>query len=335
MKYSDLAKEIQSKNIKPIYFLSGDESYFIDLISNYFEEKFLPVDSIDFNLSIMYGKDVSSRDIISAAKRFPMMADKQVVIVKEAQQLRDVELISSYVDNPLSSTVLVLCYKNSKLDKRKAWVKKLSSSSFVSCMESNKLYENQVPIWISSYAKKHSFNISKKAIALLCESIGNDLSRMHNELEKLRLNVKNGDIISDSHVEKYVGISKEYNVFELYKAIGNRNIEKINRIIEYYIGNSKDASLIMIISMLYTYYTAILSYSFITNKKNKNIVASEMGVSPYFVDDYIAATKIYTPRKIVKNIEILREFDLKAKGEGVGSLNGGELLLEMMYKLIH
>jgi len=335
VKYEDIIKEIKAKIYRPIYFLCGDEPYYIDVISDFFEKKFLAESDRDFNQTVMYGRDVDARDIITAAKRFPMMSDKQIVIVKEAQSAPSLDLLQSYIQDPMPSTILVICYKHKKLDKRKAVGKLFSTSKNVAFLESKKLYDNQLPVWLSKYAKSKSHDMEPKAVALMCESIGNDLCRIHNEMDKLFMNVSKGENITSVHVEKYIGISKDYNVFELNNAVGLRDISKINKIVNYFEANSKDASLIYVISMLYVYFTALLAYTFVKDKNDKSSLAKAMGVSPFFLKDYVAATRIYTPAKVVDNIAILREFDLKAKGVGVGGVKAGDLLKEMMYKLTH
>jgi len=335
MKYEDIIKEIKNKKYYPIYFLSGEESYYIDVISNYLEKEVLEDDQKDFNLNVMYGRDVDCAEIVTAAKRFPMMSDTQVVVVKEAQNVKSFDNLKTYIENPLKSTVLVICYKHKKLDKRTAWGKLISSSPNVAFLETKKLYENQLPEWIVKYCKSQGYEIEAKASFLLVESVGSDLSRLHNELDKLFLNVKKGDKINADAIEKYIGISKDYNVFELTNAIGKRDIVKINKIVNYFVANSKDASIYIVIGVVLNYFTALLSYTFIKEKNDKFTLAKKMGVSPYFVADYIAASKIYNPRKVVENISILREFDMKTKGVGVSGVSRGELLKEMMYKITH
>jgi len=335
MKYEDIIKEIKNKKYHPIYFLSGEESYYIDVISNYLEKEVLEDDQKDFNLNVMYGRDVDCAEIVTAAKRFPMMSDTQVVVVKEAQNVKSFDNLKTYIENPLKSTVLVICYKHKKLDKRTAWGKLISSSSNVAFLETKKLYENQLPEWIVKYCKSQGYEIEAKASFLLVESVGADLSRLHNELDKLFLNVKKGDKINADAIEKYIGISKDYNVFELTNAIGKRDIVKINKIVNYFVANSKDASIYIVIGVVLNYFTALLSYTFIKEKNDKFTLAKKMGVSPYFVADYIAASKIYNPRKVVENISVLREFDMKTKGVGVSGVSRGELLKEMMYKITH
>jgi len=202
-------------------------------------------------------------------------------------------------------------------------------------LETKKLYDNQLPEWIVKYCKSQGYEIEAKASFLLVESVGADLSRLHNELDKLFLNVKKGDKINADAIEKYIGISKDYNVFELTNAIGKRDIIKINKIVNYFVANSKDASIYIVIGVVLNYFTALLSYTFIKERNDKFTLAKKMGVSPYFVADYIAASKIYNPRKVVENISILREFDMKTKGVGVSGVSRGELLKEMMYKITH
>lgn len=335
MKYEDITKELKSKKYKAIYFLSGEEQYYIDKISDFFEHKFLSEEEKDFNLTVMYGRDIDVRDVLTAAKRFPMMAEKQVVVIKEAQSMGPLDLLKSYIEKPLLSTILVICYKHKKLDKRQVISKLLNTSDNVVFLETKKLYDNQLPVFLSQIVKAKSRTIDNKAVALMCESIGNDLCRLYNEMDKLFMNIPKGEQIKAEHVEKYIGISKDYNVFELNNAVGARDILKINKIVNYFESNSRDASLIYVISMQYVYFTALLSYTFVKDKSDKNALARAMGISPFFLKDYLSALKIYTPAKVVANIAILREFDMKAKGLGIGRATSGELLREMMYKLTH
>lgn len=335
MRYEDITKELKLKKYRAIYFLSGEEQYYIDKISDFFEHKFLSPEERDFNLTVMYGRDINVGDILTAAKRFPMMSEKQVVVIKEAQALGNMDLLKSYIENPLHSTILVICYKHKKLDKRQVISKLLTKSKNVAFLETKKLYDSQLPTFLTQIVKAKSRTIDNKAVALMCESIGNDLCRLYNEMDKLFMNISRGEKIKSEHVEKYIGISKDYNVFELNNAVGTRDILKINRIVNYFEANSRDASLIYVISMQYIYFTALLSYSFVKDKSDKNALAKAMGISPFFLKDYLAAVKIYTPAKVVANIAILREFDLKAKGLGVGRATSGELLREMMFKLTH
>lgn len=335
MKYEDIIKEIKTKSYHPVYFLSGEEPYYIDIISDYFEKEALSEDLRDFNLNVVYGKDVDCAELVTLSKRFPMMSDIQVIVVKEAQNLGSLDDLVSYIENPLTSTVLVICYKNKNVDKRTACGKLIANSSNVAFLETKKLYDNQIPEWIVKYCKSQSKEIENKASFLLVEYVGADLSRLHNELDKLFMNVNKGEKITAGHIEKYIGISKDYNVFELTNAIGKRDIVKINKIVKYFEANSKDASIYMVIGVVLNYFTALLSYTFVKDKNNKAELAKKMGVSPFFLNDYISATKIYKPRKVVENISILREFDMKTKGVGVSGVSRGELLKEMMYKITH
>ncbi len=335
MTYQEIGKEIKQGIFRPIYFLCGDESYFIDKISNYLEKAVINDSSKDFNLHIMYGNDVDTATIINTAKRFPMMSEKQVVIVKEAQNVKKIDHLISYIDNPLISTVLVIMYKHKTIDKRTALYKKISASKHVAFMESKKLYENQVPEWICTYCKQHQFTIDPKTATIMVEFLGNDLSKLSNELDKLMIACNENKVITTDIIAENIGISKDFNNFELINAIGKKEILKVNRIVNYFESNPKEHHIIPTISTLFTYFTALLSYTFITNKEDRSATAKTMGINPYFLKDYISATKIYTPPQVVRNIALLREFDMKAKGVNNAGTPSGELLRELVYKLMH
>ncbi|NNK86879.1 MAG: DNA polymerase III subunit delta, partial [Flavobacteriaceae bacterium] len=239
-----LLKDIQAGKIKPIYFLMGDEPYFIDLISQYIEKNLLPEDQKGFNQMVYYGRDVSVEDIVSAAKRYPMMAERQVVIIKEAQDLsRTIEKLQPYVENPQPSTVLVINYKYKKIDKRKALYKSLRKTGIV--FESKTLYENQVAEWIRRIMSGRKYSIAPKAAQMLIEFLGTDLSKINNELEKLQLIIPEGQQITPELIEENIGISKDFNNFELRKAIGERNSVKAHQIINYFADNPKDNPIVV------------------------------------------------------------------------------------------
>jgi DNA polymerase-3 subunit delta len=335
MTYQEIVAEFKKKIYRPVYFLCGEESYFIDKISRHLEQSVVDESSRDFNLTIMYGRDVDTRQIINAAKRFPMMSDKQLVVVKEAQNIKKLDELVSYIDNPLSSTVLVISFKHKSLDKRTALYKKIKASKNVAFMESKKLYDNQVPDWITKYCSHKKFNIDTKAAMLMVEFLGNDLSKVSNELDKLMISCENTRVITSDNIAENIGVSKDFNNFELINAIGKKDVLKVNRIINYFEANQKNHPIFVTISALFGYFTALLSYSFIPEKNNKQALARGMGINPYFVKDYVAATRLYSPKKVVDSIALLREFDLKAKGVNNAGTPPGELLREMVYKIMH
>ena len=328
----NIVSEIKKGNIKPIYFLMGEEPYYIDKISDFIEENVLDEAEKGFNQQVMYGRDVSIEDIVSSAKRYPMMAERQVIIVKEAQDLsRNIEKLLSYAENPQPTTVLVLNYKYKKLDKRKKLHKVIAKTGFI--YESKKMYENQVSYWIRRVLSGKKYQIEPKASQMLVEFLGTDLSKISNELDKLMLILPQETIIDDTHIEDNIGISKDFNNFELRKAVGEKDILKANRIINYFAENPKNNPLVMTISLLNSFFTQLLSFHGLQDK-SKNSVAKSIGVNPYFVDEYFLAGRNYPMRKVAKVIAILRDADLKSKGVGA-SQSQKDILKELLFRVLH
>ena len=328
----NIVSEIKKGNIKPIYFLMGEEPYYIDKISDFIEENVLDEAEKGFNQQVMYGRDVSIEDIVSSAKRYPMMAERQVIIVKEAQDLsRNIEKLLSYAENPQPTTVLVLNYKYKKLDKRKKLHKVIAKTGFI--YESKKMYENQVSDWIRRVLSGKKYQIEPKASQMLVEFLGTDLTKISNELDKLMLILPQETIIDDSHIEDNIGISKDFNNFELRKAVGEKDILKANRIINYFAENPKNNPLVMTISLLNGFFTQLLSFHGLQDK-SKNSVAKSIGVNPYFVDEYFLAGRNYPMRKVAKVIAILRDADLKSKGVGA-SQSQKDILKELLFRVLH
>ncbi|MGB5818036.1 MAG: DNA polymerase III subunit delta [Saonia sp.] len=327
-----IVDQIQNGNSSPIYFLMGEESYYIDKIAEFIEKSVLTEEERGFNQMVLYGKDVSIEDIVSNAKRYPMMSERQVVIVKEAQHLsRTIDQLSSYVDQPQTSTVLVICYKYSKLDKRKKLYKSVQKNGVL--FESKKLYENQVSEWIRKVLQGKGYRIAPKATMLLVEFLGTDLSKINNELEKLQLVVPKETEISPELIEENIGISKDYNNFELKKAIGERNMVKATRIINYFAQNPKDNPFVVTITLLHTFFSQLLNYHGLKDHSPRN-VASVLGVNPYFVGEYQIAAKNYPMKKVSHIISDLRELDLKGKGVGAQNISQADLLKELLVKII-
>ncbi len=324
---------IKKKQYKPIIFLHGEEPFFIDEIADYLEENLLSEAEKGFNQSILYGNDVDAGTVVSAAKRYPMMAQYQLVMVKEAQRLKDIDNLASYCEKPSASTILVICYKD-KIDKRKKLFKTLQGNNAI-VMYNAKMYDNKVPAWINSYVESKGFRIDAKAAAVMLDYLGADLSKIANEINKLIINLKPGAQITIEEIEKFIGISRDYNIFELQNALGTRNSFKAFQIVHYFAENPKASnfSMVMCISSLYGYYSKLWSYHCLQDKSNAN-VASKLGVSPYFVNDYVSAARAYSMPRVKKSIAVLLEYDLKSKGvEALGG-NEGELLKEMVYKLL-
>lgn len=333
MDYQVILKDLKNKVYHPIYFLCGEEAYYIDLIADYIENNVLDANEKEFNQTILYGKDTDIPTIISEAKRYPMMANHNVVIIKEAQHLeKEIELLEPYLENPLSSTILVFCYKYKTPDGRKGVTKKIKSKTVY--LETKKLYENNIPDWITSYLKNKGYQIDAKACALMANFLGTDLSKIVNEINKLIINVSEGTTITPDHVEQNVGISKDFNTFELTKTIGALNVFKTNEIVHYFAKNEKEHPIQMVIATLYGFFTKILIYHYTPDKSNKNI-ASKLGISQFFVGEYQTAARNYPIKKAVKVIEYLREYDLKSKGVDNSSTSGGELMKEMVFKITH
>ena len=333
MDYSQVLQDLRNKVYHPVYFLSGEETYYIDLISDYIEDHVLDASEKDFNQTVLYGKDTDINSIISEAKRYPMMANHNVVIIKEAQHLsREIEKLEPYLDNPTTTTILVFCYKYKTIDGRKTFGKKLKKQSVY--VETKKLYDNQVPDWISHYLKDRNYNITPQAAILIAEFLGTDLGKIANELNKLIINVPEGNTIDPDIVEKNIGISKDFNNFELNKALGSKDVFKANQIIQHFSKNEKEHPIVVTIGLLYTFFTNILKCHYATDK-SKNNLAAILRVHPFFVGEYQTAARNYSIKKSVKIIEYLREYDLKSKGVNNSSTSNSELMKELIFKILH
>ncbi len=333
MPHNQILKDLKNKVYHPVYFLTGEETYYIDLISDYIENNVLDGAEKDFNQTILYGKESDIVTIISEAKRYPMMANHNVVIIKEAQHLsREIDKLETYLDQPTPTTILVFCYKYKKIDGRKAFGKTLKKKSVY--FEAKKLYDNQVPEWITSYLKNKNYIITPQAALLIADFLGTDLGKIVNELEKLTINVPEGNEITPDTVETNIGISKDFNNFELNKALGSKDILKANKIICYFAKNEKDHPLVVTIGLMYSFFTNILKFHY-TKDKSRNNVAAVLRVSPFFVSEYETAAQNYPIRKSVKIIEYLRDYDLKSKGVNNASTSNSELLKELVFKILH
>jgi DNA polymerase-3 subunit delta len=310
----------------------GEEPYYIDKISEYIEDNILDEAERGFNQMVLYGRDVSIDDIISNSKRFPMMAEYQVVIVKEAQDLsRTIEKLITYVENPQPTTILVINYKYKKIDKRKALYKALKKMGVV--FESKKLYENQVSDWIRRVLAGQNYNISPKASQMLVEFLGTDLSKIDNELNKLKIVLPQGTQITPEHIEENIGISKDFNNFELRKAVGNKDVMKAHRIAKYFADNPKDNPMVVSISLLFSFFSQLLHLHGM-NDKSPRSVASALGINPYFVNEYLTAARNYPMKKVSAVISLLRDFDVKGKGVGSNAVPQGDLLKELLVRIL-
>lgn len=328
-----IVNDIKAGNIKPIYFLMGEEPYYIDKLSDYIEQNVLSEDEKGFNQTVLYGRDVSIEDIVSAAKRYPMMAERQVIIVKEAQDLsRTIEQIEKYAENPMPTTILVFCYKYKTLDKRKKALKTLAKTGLV--YESKKLYENQVGQWITRVLSGKGYNIEPKANAMLVEFLGTDLSKINNELEKLQIILPKGSTFTAKHIEENIGFSKDFNVFELRKALGERNQLKSYKIVQYFAENPKENNIVMVVGLIFSFYIQVLKYHGLKDRNPAN-VAKVLGVNPFFLKDYDVALKNYPMKKVSHIINSLRDSDVKSKGVGANGLPLNDLYKEMLYAIFN
>ena len=328
---NQLITDIKESKIAPIYFLMGEEAYYIDIISDYIESHVLAEEEKGFNQMVLYGKDVSIQDIVSNAKRYPMMAERQVIIVKEAQNLiKTIEQLVDYAKNPQPTTVLVFNYKYKTLDKRKALYKTLSKSAVV--FESKKIYEDKIPSWIQNFLRAKQLTITPKASLMLTEFLGNDLSKIANELTKLELVVGTHKEVTPEIIEENIGISKDFNNFELQKALGHLNHKKAYQIVNYFTQNSKQHPFVLTISILYMYFSKLMKLHTVRDK-NPGTVARALGVNPYFVNEYITASRNFPMKRISGVLETLRIYDTKSKGVGA-NLSPRDLYNELIYNIL-
>lgn len=354
MTFEQILNDLRNKIYYPVYFLCGEEPYYIDEISDYIEHHLLDDAEKEFNQTVVYGKDVDVATLVGYAKRFPMMSNYQVVIVKEAQDIKDLipkekeqleqkaknkkgeekskSLFETYIEHPLNSTILVLCYKYKKIDKRKSVFKAIEKKGIL--LNTIKLYDNKIPDWIVNYLKNKSYTITQRGCMLLSESLGNDLHKIVNEITKLIINLPPHAQITEDIIEKNTGISKDFNVFELQKALGEKNIYRSNFILNHLTGNPKENSIFQIIAVLFSFFSKILLYHQLEDKSQNN-VASVLGINPFFVNDYKTAASKYSFEKAGRIISLIRAYDMKAKGVDNVSTEEGELLRELIFKILH
>jgi DNA polymerase III subunit delta len=332
MDYKLLLKEIRNKKFEKIYFLHGEEPYFIDVLTKAIQDNALEESERDFNQSILYGKDAEVLSLISELKSYPMMAERRLVILKEAQYFKAIEQLESYLENPVTSTIFVICYKYKTFDARKKTLKNALKNGVV--FKSEKVKEYQLAEWIQQNVKSSGYEMTSKACMLMVESLGNDLGRIVKELEKLAVLIEKGTTINDKHIEENIGISKDYNVFELTNAVANKDNLKALKIVDYFEHNPKAADLVFVISNLFKFFSQIMRIHFLPNK-SREAVAKALGVHPFVAGELTNAKNKYDPRKIAANIALIHEYDLKSKGVGNTSAIQGELMREMVYQLIH
>ena len=332
MNYKQILSSIKNNKPHPIYFLVGDESYYIDKICDEFSKNLLSIEQQAFNQVTLYGKDVSTDQIIIESKQFPIGSEYRVVIVKEGQHIKDIEKLQSYIENPQKSTVLVILYKNKSIDKRKKFGRELAKKCVV--FESKKLYEEKIPSWILSYISEQGYSIENDAIAILTEYLGSDLSKIANELEKLMLVVKKEEQITTKTIEHHIGISKDYNIFELQNALGNKNVKKSNQIINYFSANTKNHHIVPVLSSLFSFFQKLMIYHFLKDKSLKSI-ANNLKINPFFVSQYQTAARNYNKKQLFLIFKYLKEYDLRSKGVNNKSTDQRGLLKELVFKILH
>lgn len=316
---------------KPVYWLEGEEEYFIDLVTKYAEHHILPESEAGFNLSILYGRDTDWATVINACRRYPMFAERSVVVLKEAQQMKDVEKLETYVDNPLTSTVLVIAYKGKKVDGRSKLAKVLKDKGVM--LTTKKMYDNQLPEWANQLITGKGYSIDQKALHLLVEHIGNDLSRIDNEIDKLLVNLAQRKQITEDDIEKYVGVSKEFNVFELQAALGRKDKAKAIRIIQYFGNNPKAAPIQMVLPAIYNFFSKVYMI-FGHQGQDERTIATAIGVNPFFMKDYMGAAKAYNLNGVEKVLLLLHQYNLRSIGINDAGTSDESLLKEMVVKMM-
>lgn len=321
----------KKKIFKPLYWLEGEEDYYIDLVMNYAEHKILNESEAGFNLSVFYGKDAVWSDVVNACMRYPMFADKQVVLLKEAQQMKDIDRLDAYIENPLASTIFVVSYKEKTLDKRTKLYKTIKKDGEV--FTSEKIRDYKMVEWVKDYIGQQQFEMNPKAIALLVEFVGNDLSRVTNEIEKITVNLGNRKTITEDDIEKYVGISKEYNAFELQNALSSKDLAKAIRIIQYYESNPKAAPIQLVLPSLYGFFSKLYSVCGMVDK-SEGAIKHLFYNNPYAAKEALATLRLYGYEGVEKALLVLHEYNLKSIGINSTNVSDGSLMKEMVVKIM-
>jgi DNA polymerase III subunit delta len=330
MSIDKIISEWKKGVFKPVYWLEGEEEYFIDKAVNYAENNILNESESSFNLTVFYGKDTSWPEVINACRRYPMFAERQVVIIKEAQQMRDIEKLESYVENPLSSTVFIVSYKDKKVDGRTKFAKLLKEKGVL--ITTKKMYENQVPEWTQELLESKGLSISPKGLALFVDHIGNDLTRIENEITKISVNLGKRKTITEEDIEEFVGVSKDFNVFELQSALAHKDFSKAIRIIQYFEANPKAAPIQLVLPSLYSFFSKVFMV-FGAGATDEKGVAAAIGVNPFYAKDYLQAAKIYGFPGVERILLLLHQYNLKSLGINNAGTEDASLLKEMLYKM--
>lgn len=335
-KFTELDKEVRQHIFHPLYFLYGDEPYFIDRIANYIEKHALSDAEKGFNQTVLYGKETQPLDLLDILMRYPMMGQQQVVILKEAQEMKGWKELENYFDRPMQSTIFVICYKNPKFDKRTKVYKNLNKNGVV--MTSKRLYENQVPTWIQDHVNEKGLSIDQKASQLLTQYLGTNLAKIDGELEKLEINIEKGATITTEHIEKNIGISKDYNVFELTSSLAKKEASKAYEIVHYFSANPKNHPLVMTLGNLYTYFSNVYLLNYVTTKGKKDYdIAASMNIpnKGFLIKEYKIAARNYGKQKLENIIHLLHQYDLRSKGVENRSTSDGELLKELVFRILN
>jgi len=330
MSVEKIISDWKKKQFRPIYWLEGDEEYFIDKAVDYAEHHILSEAEASFNLSIFYGKDANWADVLNACRRYPMFAERQVVLLKEAQQMKEVEKLEPYMENPLASTILVVSYKDKKLDARKKFSKLVKENGVV--ITTKKLYDRDIPAWTQDMVHSKGLTITPKGLALLADHIGNDLSRIENEIEKLSVNLGKRTQINEDDIERYIGVSKEFNVFELQTALAAKDLARAIRIVQYFESNPKANPIQLVLPSLYSFFSKVFMIQQVSG--DDRTIAGHIGVNPFFVKDYIQAYRLYGSSGIENILMLLHHYNLKSIGVGSGSAGDGSLMKEMVIKMM-
>lgn len=331
MSVEKIITDWQKKSFKPLYWLEGEEEYFIDMAIKYAEHHLLNEDEAAFNLTVFYGKDTNWSTVINTCRRYPMFAERQVVIIKEAQQMKDIEKLEAYIENPLASTVLIVAYKEKKLDARKKFAKTIKEKGVL--LSTKKMYDSQLPEWTQELLYSKGLTISQKGLALLVDHIGNDLNRIENEIDKIKMNLGKRTAITEDDIEEYVGVSKDFNVFELQSALAEKDMARSIRIIQYFEANPKAAPIQFILPSLYGFFSKVFML-FGSNTSDEKSLAVTIGVNPFFIKDYLKAAKLYSYPGIEKALLLMHQYNLRSIGVGDTGTEDASLLKEMVVKMI-
>ncbi len=331
MSAEKIIAEWKKKRFKPVYWLEGEEDYFIDTVVQYAEHSILTEAEAGFNLVVFYGKDANWADVINACRRYPMLSDRQVVLLKEAQQMRDIDKLEPYIENPLTSTVFVVSYKEKKVDGRSRLAKLLKEKGEM--LTTKKMYDSQLPEWTNDLVQSKGYTIAQKALLLLVDHIGNDLSRINNEIDKMLVNLGERKNITEDDIEKYVGVSKEYNPFELQSAMASKDLARAMRIIQYFEANPKAAPIQLVLPTLYNLFSKTYMI-FGQQGKDEKTIAVNIGVNPYFVKDYLQTAKNYGYNGVEAALLLLHQYNLRSVGVNDAGTSDGSLLKEMVVKMM-